>query len=93
MYARNNERDGEQKEKGEDLRDTLDGCNKNGICVVMRDLTAKVGSDSNGFGRTMGTHGQGCRMTKDREYVCSTRLMDLSLQESYFPRRHPQSNI
>ena len=36
-----------------ELQETVDGCNKNDIIIVMGDLNAKVGKENTGYERTI----------------------------------------
>ena len=70
VYAPHNEREEEEKEQFyQELQETVDECNKNDIIIVMGDLNAKVGSNNNGFERTMGIHGLGIQ-NENGEKLC-----------------------
>ena len=70
VYAPHNEREEEEKEQFyQELQETVDGCNKNDIVIVMGDLNAKVGNDNTGYERTMGIHGLGVQ-NENGEKLC-----------------------
>ena len=59
-----NEREQEEKDHFYvDLTQTIDGCNKNNILVVMGDL----GGDNKGYESCMGRHGMGAKNRQSRE--------------------------
>ena len=60
VYAPHNEREEEEKDQFyEELQQTIDGCKRNDIVVVMGDVNAKVGGDNEGYESSIGTHGMG----------------------------------
>ena len=60
VYAPHNEREEEEKDHFyEELQQTIDGCKRNDIVVVMSDFNAKVGGDNEGYESCIGRHGMG----------------------------------
>ena len=60
VYTPHNEREEEEKDHFyEELQQTIDGCKRNDIVVVMGDFNAKVGGDNEGYESCIGRHGMG----------------------------------
>ena len=60
VYAPHNEREEEEKDHFyEELLQTIYGCKRNDIVVVMGDFNAKVGGDNGGYESCIGRHGMG----------------------------------
>lgn len=58
--APRNKREEEEKDHFyEELQQTINGCNRNNIVVVMGYFNAKVGGDNKGCKSCIGTHGMG----------------------------------
>ena len=90
VYAPHNEREDQVKNDFyEELQETLDGCNKNDIIVVMGDLNAKVGSDNIGYEKTMGKHGLGVQNDNGERLCNFCQLNGLVITGTLFP--HTQS--
>lgn len=57
---RHTERKEEEKDHfNKELQQTIHGCNRNDIVVVMGDFNAKVGGVNEEYDRCMGRHGMG----------------------------------
>ena len=89
VYAPHNDRDAEEKDQFyEELQETLDGCNKNDIIIVMGDLNARVGSDNTGNERTMGRHGFGIQNDNGERLCEFGQLNGLVITGTLFPHRN-----
>lgn len=88
VYAPHNEREEEEKEQFyQELQETLDGCNRNDITIIMGDLNAKVGSDNSGYERSMGVHGLGMQ-NENGERLCEfCQINGLVITGTLFPHK------
>ncbi|XP_018018974.1 craniofacial development protein 2-like [Hyalella azteca] len=89
VYAPHNEREEEEKEQFyQELQETLDGCNRNDITIIMGDLNAKVGSDNSGYERTMGVHGLGMQNDNGERLCEFCQLNGLVITGTLFPYKN-----
>ena len=88
VYAPHNEREDEEKEQFyQELQETLDGCNKNDILIVMGDFNAKAGSDNNGYEKTMGVHGLGTQNDNGERLCEFSQMNGLVITGTLFPHK------
>ena len=88
VYAPHNEREDEEKEQFyQELQETLDGCNKNDILIVMGDFNAKAGSDNNGYEKTMGVPGLGTQNDNGERLCEFSQMNGLVITGTLFPHK------
>jgi exonuclease III len=89
VYAPHNEREEVEKEQFyQELQETLDGCSRNDITIIMGDLNAKVGSDNSGYERTMGVHGLGMQNGNGERSCEFCQLNGLVITGTLFPHKN-----
>jgi exonuclease III len=87
VYAPHNEKEDEKEQFYQELQETVDGCNKNDIIIVMGDLNAKVGNDNSGYERTMGVHGLGVQNDNGERLCEFCQMNGLVITGTLFPHK------
>ena len=88
VYTPHNKREEEEKDHFfEEVQQTIDGCNRNDIVVVMGDVSSNVGRDNVAYDSCIGRHGMGDK-NDNGERLCDFAVANgLVITETLFQHK------